>query len=93
MKTRKCWATEKPIDVTECQTCLTRSCPINTGFTDEFDEGPIVEIPKKKPNRNTNKKWECWVTGQHIDIEECANCETQSCPINTGYADNPKPLR
>ncbi len=28
----RCYVTEEPIKITDCNTCKTQSCPINTGF-------------------------------------------------------------
>ena len=32
----------------------------------------------------------CYVTEEPISLSECNDCETVSCPINTGYANEPK---
>ena len=97
-----CWVTKKPIDINECRDCHTQSCPINTGFADDpiyIDEiKQDVKVPEKESTEEMYSstgelfRWRCWVTSKPFDPDECRDCHTQSCPINTGFADDPIPI-
>ena len=39
------------------------------------------------------KGYICYVTNKRINISECNDCHTVSCPVNTGYAPGPEPVK
>ena len=43
-------------------------------------------------NKESKGLYRCYVTEKPIKLTDCNGCETQSCPINTGYADEPEKI-
>jgi hypothetical protein len=43
-------------------------------------------------NKKSKGQYRCYVTEEIIDLTDCHGCNTQSCPINTGYVTEPEKI-